>query len=47
MGIIQAHDRYCALYFYYYSSNSTSGHQSLDPRGWDSWFKGFAAGRRK
>ena len=34
LGKIQAHDMYCALYFYYYYIRSTSDHQALDPRGW-------------
>ena len=25
---------YCALYFYYSDTTSTSDHQALDPRGW-------------
>lgn len=33
LGLIQAHDIYCALYFYYISI--ISDHQALlDPRGW-------------
>ena len=32
--MIQAHDIYCALHFYYYYISSTSDHQSLDPRDW-------------
>ena len=31
--MIQVHDIYCALYFYYYYINSTSDNQVLDPRG--------------
>ena len=31
----KAHCIYWALYFYYYTS-STSDHQALDPRGWES-----------
>ena len=34
LGKIQAHDMYCALYFYYYYIRSTSDHQASDPRGW-------------
>ena len=30
----QAHEIYCALYFYYYYISSTSDHQALDPGGW-------------
>ena len=33
LGMIQVHDIYCALYFYYYYINSTSDNQVLDPRG--------------
>ena len=29
--MIQAHYRYCALYFCYYYISSTSDHQALDP----------------
>ena len=32
--MIQAYYVYCVLYFYYYSINSTSDHQALDPGGW-------------
>ena len=32
--MIQACYVYCVLYFYYYSINSTSDHQALDPGGW-------------
>ena len=31
--MIQVHDIYCTLYFYYYDISSTSDHQVLDPRG--------------
>ena len=31
---IQAHYTYCAFYFYYYCTSSTSDHQALDPGGW-------------
>ena len=34
LGIIQAHYRCCALYFYYYYIRSISDHQGLDPGGW-------------
>ena len=30
LGMIQAHDTSCALYFYYYYISSTSDHQALD-----------------
>ena len=33
-GMIQFHDVYCTLYFYYYYISSTSDHQALDRRGW-------------
>ena len=36
-GMIQVHYISCALYFYGYIS-STSDHQALDPRDWDSLF---------
>ena len=32
--MIQEHYIYCALYFCYYSINSTSDDQALDPGGW-------------
>lgn len=32
--MIHAHYIYCALYLHYYYANSTSHHQSLDPRSW-------------
>ena len=35
LGMIQEHYIYCALYFYYYHMSSASGHQALDPRGWE------------
>ena len=38
--MIQAHYMYCALYFYYYYINSTSGHQALDPE--DPYFMAWA-----
>ena len=34
-GVIQALYVYCVRYFYYYYISSTSGHQALDPRGWE------------
>ena len=35
LGMIQAHNTYCALYFYYcYYITSNPDHQALDPRGW-------------
>ena len=34
MGMIQERYIYCALYFYYYTINSASGHQALYPRDW-------------
>ena len=34
LGMIQVHDIYCELYFYYYCFSSTSDHQALDSRGW-------------
>jgi len=34
LGMIQAHDTYCALYFYYYYISPSSDHQVLDARGW-------------
>ena len=33
-GMVQVHDIYCELYFYYYCFSSTSDHQALDSRGW-------------
>ena len=33
-GMIQVHDIYDALYFWYYYISPTSHHQTLDPRGW-------------
>ena len=32
--MIQVHNIYCALYFYYYYISFSSDHQALDPRGW-------------
>ena len=32
--MIQAHNMYCALY-YYYRISSISDHQTLDPRAWE------------
>ena len=32
--MIQAHDIYYELYFYYYYISLTSDHQTLDPWGW-------------
>lgn len=35
LGLIQAHDMFCALHFYYYYIGFISDHQALlDPRGW-------------
>ena len=34
LGLVQAHYIYCALYFYYYCTSSTSDHRALDPRDW-------------
>ena len=33
-GMTQGNDMYCALYFHYYCTSSTSGGQALDHRGW-------------
>ena len=33
LGMLQAHDIYCALYFYYSYISSISDHQAIDPRG--------------
>ena len=38
LGMIQAQDINCALYFCYYYITSTSDHQVLDPGGWGPWF---------
>ena len=37
--MVRVHHIYYALYFYYYYISSTSGHQALDPGGWEplSW----------
>ena len=32
--MIQVHNIYSALYFYYYYISSTSGHQAVAPGGW-------------
>lgn len=34
LGMIQADDIYCAIYFYYCHISSTSDHQPLDPGDW-------------
>ena len=39
-GMIQVHYMYCTLYFHYYYISSTSGHQTLDTRGWGTLFWG-------
>ena len=41
LEMIQVHQIYCALYFYYYYISSTSDHQALDPGGWGTLPQSF------
>ena len=36
LGIIQARDIYCGLYFYYYYISHISDYQELDSGGWEA-----------